>query len=291
MGQAPPAGRTEVTPLDTLVEIETPEHIVFRHRVAGPARRLAAHLLDLIICYGAVVAIALVIIFATAGGGGAKSDDPDDMGSGLKAGLGLVLVVLFIAQWGYFFAFEAWSGRTPGKRALGLRVLTVQGRPIGVSAAALRNLVRAADALPVGYLLGVLVMTMSDRFQRLGDLVAGTLVVVERAGLRVARPLVLSPPMRPQEAALLPEVVTLDADERAALELFLRRRETLGLAREHELARMIVEPLARRFQVHAPPGAVEPPRLLALLYHRALEGGRGEAPVSSRSVPPRGLAR
>ena len=275
-------------PLDTLVEIETPEHIVFRHRVAGPARRLVAHVLDLIICYGAVFVIALIIIFATASGGRASSDDEDAIGGGLKAGLGIIFIVLFAAQWGYFFVFEAWSGRTPGKRALGLRVLTVQGRPIGVAAAALRNLVRAADALPVGYLLGVLVMTMSDRFQRLGDLVAGTLVVVERSNLRVARPLVLSPPMRPHEMGVLPEVVTLDADERAALELFLRRRDTLGPAREHELARMIAEPLARRFEVHAKPGSVDPPRLLALLYHRALEGGRGEAPVSSRT---RGIPR
>ncbi|MEO7093901.1 MAG: RDD family protein [Polyangiales bacterium] len=283
MGQAPPAGRTEVLPLDTLVEIETPEHIVFRHRVAGPARRMVAHVLDLIICYGAVVVIALIVVLATASGAAASSKDPDDVGGGLKAGLGVILVVLFVAQWGYFFVFEAFSGRTPGKRALGLRVLTTQGRPIGVAAAALRNLVRAADALPVGYLLGVLVMTMSDRFQRLGDLVAGTLVVVERSGLRVARPLVLSPPLRPHEMGALPEVVTLDAEERVALELFLRRRDTLGPAREHELARMIVEPLAKRFDVRAPPGAIDPPRLLALLYHRALEGGRGEAPVSSRA--------
>ncbi len=264
----------EAPPLDTDVAIETPEHIVFRHRVAGPARRSLAYLVDLLVCYGTVFILAIIVILAAAGAGGFGGAVEETMG----LGLGFLLVVLFAAQWVYFAAWEAIKGRTPGKMAAGLRVVTKTGRPISVTAAILRNLLRAADALPFGYVVGVVTMTISPRFQRLGDLVAGTMViVVPRVGHGgVAR---IWPPPRPDEIAVLPNEVLLDAEERSALELFLRRKGTLGPAREDELANMIVEPLARRFGFRLPDAT----RTLALLYDRALNEGRGEAPPSSRS--------
>ena len=82
--------------------------------------------------------------------------------------------------------------------------------------------------------------------------------------------------------ASLPERVTFDPDERTAIELFLRRRGRLGPARENELARMIAPALAARFEVRHD----DPVRLVALLYDRAMSGGREEAPASSRSAPP-----
>jgi len=261
------------TPLDTIVEIETPEHIVFHHRVAGPARRLMAHLIDLCLCYAVLIMLGGVLLVALLGASAATRS----LESAIKTALGLFLLALFAAQWLYFFLFEAITGRTPGKRALGLRVVTVSGRPIGLRAAALRNLVRAADALPAAYLFGVASMLFSARFQRLGDLVAGTIVVVpERT--RIAKPIVLSPSATAQELERLPDRVALDADERAAIELFLRRRDTLGSARERELAEMIAGPLAERFGYRVQ----DPSRTLALLYDRAVNAGRTEAPPSSR---------
>jgi hypothetical protein len=155
-------------------------------------------------------------------------------------------------------------------------VLAETGRPIGWRAAALRNLLRAADALPTGYLVGLASMFLSSRFQRLGDLVAGTIVVVPaRAG--AASPIELSPPAQPKELATLPDDVALDADEREAIELFLRRRHTLGRAREEELANMIAGAMATRLGFrHA-----DPSRLLAIVYDRAVNAGRTEAPPSS----------
>jgi uncharacterized RDD family membrane protein YckC len=258
-------------PLDTEVEIETPEHIVFRHRIAGPARRAVAHVIDLVICYGVVVGIAFVVAIGSFGSG--------DFTGGF--GVGLLLLMLFAAQWLYFVVLEAWKGTTPGKRSMGLRVVTTEGRPIGFVAAALRNVVRAADVLPSVYLVGLVSMTITRRFQRLGDLVAGTMVVVvERtAGTRHAiRPTFGARP-RPDELAALPDLVVLDADERDALELFARRRGTLGEARERELAEIIAGPLFARLDVRF----VDPVRGLTLLYERALESGRAEAPVSSRA--------
>jgi hypothetical protein len=162
--------------------------------------------------------------------------------------------------------------------------VSTTGRPIGFRAAALRNVLRAADALPLTYTAGLLSlagfasMATTRRFQRLGDLVAGTIVVVpERAS--VAAPLVLWPPAQPFELAQLPDDVRLDAEERQAIELFLRRRARLGRGREMELASMIAGPLAERFGVRLP----DPSRVLALLYDRAANAGRVDAPPSSRT--------
>jgi hypothetical protein len=192
------------------------------------------------------------------------------------------LLLLFAAQWLYFFVLEAWRVTTPGKRALGLRVVTTEGRPIGFVASALRNVVRAADVLPAGYLVGVVSITATRKFQRLGDLVAGTMVVVvERAAStrHALRTSSFGPRPRPDELAALPDLVVLDADERDALELFARRRGTLGEARERELAEIVAARLFARLDVRF----TDPVRGLTLLYERAIESGRAEAPVSSRA--------
>jgi uncharacterized RDD family membrane protein YckC len=260
-------------PLDTSVEIETPEHIVFRYRIAGPARRLLAYLVDLVLCYGAAFAISLLVLLVVFGTGAVG----DAMESAEGLSMGIILILLFVAQWIYFVAWEATLGRTPGKMAAGLRVVTTSGRPIGFGGAALRNVLRAADALPTGYAVGVVAMAVSPRFQRLGDLVAGTMVIVPDRP-RAAAMIRLWPPAQPSELADMPDEVRLDADERSALEMFFRRRGTLGPAREHELASIVAEPLARKFDYSVP----DPVRTLALLYDRAANAGRVEAPPSSR---------
>jgi hypothetical protein len=100
-------------------------------------------------------------------------------------------------------------------------------------------------------------------------------VIPESAG--AAAPIELSPPAKPKELATLPDDVSLDADEREAIELFLRRRHTLGRAREHELASIIAKSLSARLGFLHP----DPSRLLAIVYDRAVNAGRTEAPPSS----------
>jgi len=266
--------------LDTDVAIETPEHIVFRYRLAGPARRLAAYFIDLLVCYTAFAVVAFLILAASMGFEAASGAAGDAFG----AGVGLVLLVLFAVQWLYFAVLEAWRGTTPGKAAVGCRVVTTTGRPIGMREAALRNVLRAADALPLASSVGLLSiagltsMSVTKRFQRLGDLVAGTMVIVpERA--RAAEPLVLWPAAEPHESAQIDGAdVWLDAEERQAIEMFLRRRSRLGRAREIELASMISPAIAGRFGLTGP----DPARLLALVYDRAANAGRGDSPPSER---------
>jgi uncharacterized RDD family membrane protein YckC len=249
-------------PLDNTAEVETPEHVRFRYRVAGPVRRMLAYLLDLLIRAGVLLVLGVVIAIAL-GGGDAVS--------------GVLLICAFILEWGYYVFFETTSdGRSPGKRALSLRVVKEGGYPIGFIDSVLRNLLRGADFLPVGYLIGLFAMAADSRFRRLGDRVAGTMVVVEERS-RVAPPLTLNPPPTAGELEAFPQRPPLSAWERETLELYLRRVD-LTAARREELAQMIAPALAQRMSVTAK----DPVRFLALLHHRIAATGRPQAGARGR---------
>jgi uncharacterized RDD family membrane protein YckC len=236
--------------LDNTVEVETPELVRFRYRVAGPARRALAYFVDLLI-RGAVL-LVLLIVLSLAGLAGTGSMQ------------GILAIAAFALEWAYYVVFETTGdGRTPGKRVFALRVVKEGGFPIGFLDSVLRNLLRGADFLPVGYVLGLVVMAGDARFRRLGDRVAGTLVVVEEAA-RVAAPLVLRPAPTADELAALPQRPPLSAWERETLELFLRRAD-LTDARREELAHMVAPVFAQRMGTWFE----DPVRFLGLVHHRA----------------------
>ncbi|MBS2030535.1 MAG: RDD family protein [Deltaproteobacteria bacterium] len=147
--------------------IRTPELVEFDFELAGLYARFLAWVIDGCIAgaisAGALFALSFMAMFA----------------SGL-AGF-LIFVLLFLASWGYFTFFE-WrmGGRTPGKKAMGLRVVQVSGVRIEFTHAALRNLLRAFDHLPFLYAVGGGIALFAPSRRRLGDLVAGTVVVRER---------------------------------------------------------------------------------------------------------------
>ena len=244
-------------PLDNTTEIETPEHVRFRYRVAGPVRRMLAYLIDLVIRGLVVLAIGLILAIALG--------DPDAVG-------GVMLIVAFALEWGYYVFFETTGdGRSLGKRALSLRVVKEGGFPISFMDSVLRNLMRGADFLPFGYVIGLFVMAGDSRFRRLGDRVAGTLVVVEERA-RVAAPLTITPPPAAAELEGFPQRPPLSAAERETLELYLRRVD-LTAARREELAQMIAPALAQRIGVTVK----DPVRFLALLHHRVAATARPRA--------------
>ncbi len=247
------AARTEQDgPLDTTVDVETPEHIRFRYRAAGPARRAVAYLIDLLVrgAIGFVLFIAVVMMAA---------------GSGSVGSVGIAFLLMFALEWTYYVVLETvWGGRSIGKRVLSLRVVREGGYPITFLDSVLRNLLRAADFLPMGYAVGLFVMGRDERFRRLGDRVAGTLVVVEEPA-RVGAAVQISPPPTPQELEAIPARPGLTAADLEAIELFLRRRGTLSIAREEELAMVIAPLYARRLGLNFQDAS----RFLALLYHRA----------------------
>lgn len=254
--------------LDNTVEVETPEHVRFRFHVAGPTRRAWAYLIDWLIRIAAFVAIQLVVLLAT--------------GSHLRLGKaifsGSMLLSLFLIEWGYFILFEAaWNGTTPGKRMLKLRVVKAGGYPLSFADAVLRNLLRTADFLPVGYLLGLLVMSWDSRFARLGDRAAGTMVVIEEP-VQVAPAIALDPPPTSAEMESFPHRVVLSLPEREAIALLLRRRD-LAPARRTELANMVAPLFARRLDMTFG----DPVRFLALLYFLALAKRATKTQVGARA--------
>jgi len=196
--------------LDTLREIHTPEGIALRLAAAGPVPRACAWLIDLAIRFGLLVVASMTLALLG------------------QAGSGLYLGFLFLVIWAYPVLFEVlWDGQTPGKRALGLRVVAGDGAPVGWLASFTRNLMRTVDMLPVGYGFG-LASTLVDRWgRRLGDLVARTLVV------HVARP---RPGVDlPGGPVAAPAVALLPA-EQAAVVAFAERAWTLTPQRREELA-------------------------------------------------------
>jgi len=241
---------------DTEAEIETPERVRFNYRVAGPAHRLIAYLLDMLL--RAMVIAVLVMIFAFAGFSADKL---------AQATTGIMLIVAFLLDWGYFVLFETLhDGQSPGKQALGLRVVNRDGYGITFTDSVLRNLLRAADFLPAAYAVGFVSMIGDRCFRRLGDRVAGTMVVVENRQ-HVVPPVEVNPPPTAEELAAFAQRPRLDRADLEALELFLRRRRTLGPARERELAEMVAPVFRRRLNV----AWGDPVRFLALLYNRATE--------------------
>ncbi|PYO87821.1 MAG: hypothetical protein DMD66_09370, partial [Gemmatimonadetes bacterium] len=156
--------------------IETPEHVDVRFELAGVGSRVAAGLLDLLVLW-----LGLMLLWV--GGGAIVSDivPPHGAASGwLTAGL---ILLTFCLVWGYFTLFEALNaGRTPGKQALGIRVVMDTGRSLTPQAAVVRNLVRFIDcyfpALP--FAPAILAIALHPSNKRLGDMAAGTIVVRDR---------------------------------------------------------------------------------------------------------------
>ncbi len=248
------APQPNAAPLDTTVAVETPEHVRFRHQVVGPLRRGVAWGIDVVI-RGLIVGLCLAVVSAFT--------VVDESFAGVSAGLGAVL--FFAAEWFYFATFEAlWSGRTPGKRFVGLRVVLIDGQPIDATAAILRNLLRAADFLPLMYGLGSIVMTRDNRFRRFGDLAAGTMVINE-SRRRPAIPYQLTPPPSTDELAWIRSLPPLPADDLKTIDLLLRRSSRLHPARVQELAQILAPVYGERLgaKYH------EPVRFLALLHGRA----------------------
>jgi uncharacterized RDD family membrane protein YckC len=247
--------------IDTVLEIDTPEHLAFRTRIAGPGRRMFAYLIDLIIRVTIFFLLALVFeVF---------------LGLFNLSGFGtfLTLILFFLLDWFYFFTCEMLTGgRSPGKIALKLRVVRPNGLPITWRESFLRNLIRAADLtiLPTGavLLLGPIVMALDPKFRRLGDLVADTIVVVEEATSSVAR----QTAVQADEAMLaeLPGSLPLDHNDLEALELFVNR-EHMSEARREELAEIVAGIYADKLHVPRPKN---PTGFLGAIWQKAQDPRR-----------------
>src|SRR5205814_4773073 len=167
--------------LDRL-DIETPEQIALELPLAGIGSRMLALATDSLLQFFAVVAIFIIGAFAAAG-----SNVFDRIGSSrfFSQTIGALVTILvpFCMYWGYFAFFEIlWQGRTPGKRVAGIRVIHQTGRPMTAIECIGRNLMRTLDIQPGGiYAVGLICMLCNQQNRRVGDYVAGTIVVHDKA--------------------------------------------------------------------------------------------------------------
>jgi uncharacterized membrane protein SpoIIM required for sporulation/uncharacterized RDD family membrane protein YckC len=183
--------------------------------------------------------------------------------------IAVLIFLQFVFIWGYFAFFEGFrEGQTPGKKRMGVRVILDTGHGITLREAALRNLVRLADFLPPPYLLGALVIAIHPRAKRLGDLVAGTVVVRDR-------PLEAAPPMETDPATNAVGTALLTDEELQLLREFLGRAPQL----EANARQRLLTSLVARFADRMPARHQDDATFLATLLRDELAKRRGRVVV------------
>ena len=234
--------------LDGTHNVLTPEFVEFNFVLAGLMSRFLALLVDtvlsLIITYALFLAVLLVSVLLSAGGAAVGGSGVGEQIFGL--GIAAQYVIWFLIDWGYMVLLETvWSGQTVGKKMMGLRVIQDTGVRVGVYQSLLRNLVRPLDKLPILYLVGGTAALFSGSQQRLGDLLAGTIVVRER---RLKIPAQLERPDGDVSLLADPDfrarVAKLSAEEETVLFSSALRREELGM----EARLNLFATLARRLE-------------------------------------------
>lgn len=258
--------------LDLTVAVTTPENISFEYQIAGPFRRLPAMLLDVAVRWLVVFAIVIIAVFS-----GIVANIP---GSGTMLTVGIILSV-FLLSWFYGLAFEVWwNGQTPGKRAMNLRVVSVDGRPINAAQATIRNFIRVADFFPYvstevffegsgmyifpTLLVSLTCMLMTRRFQRLGDLAAGTMVVIDERGWH-AKKVAVDDPRVPSLAEFIPSGFRMSRSMAKTIALYMERRPQMSPARQHQVAMILARPLLEQFGFRPDTSS---DLLLCALYYR-----------------------
>lgn len=241
--------------LDCFARVITPENIEFEYSLAGPFQRLPAFLLDLalraLFLVGVTIALSIFSMFT--------------FGGGSVVGI-VALLLFFLLSWFYGIFFETrFNGRTPGKMVMKLRVISVDGRPINATQAALRNLLRLADMCvllplrslgeegPMAYVIptlfiGFVSMALTRRMQRLGDLAAGTMVISE-AHTSSLRPMTPEDPRAFGLAELIPVTFSANHSLAQAIGHYMENRQRLSPARRSEVSKHLAEPLLRRFEL------------------------------------------
>ncbi len=304
--------------IDATVDIVTAENISFNYQVAGPFRRFFAFAIDIVLvatylfCLFWLFVILLLIMMLV----GAYFFGPGIANAMEIVWLvfrGYFMVVVFLSYWFYGMLLETyWSGQTFGKWMMGLRAVSVDGQPINAVQSVLRNLIRLGDAFPLlspaifagmtpdfggdfqfsdysqvtifpTFMVGFFAMMFTRRFQRVGDVIAGTMVVMEQRSwlMGIAK---VDDPRTPQLAALIPPKFRVSRSLAQALAIYVERRRFFSMPRRREIARHLGEPLLRIFNM---PADTSHDLLLSALYYRTFvaDGGDEDQAWAAYSAP------
>jgi len=208
--------------LDTIHLVETPEGIDLHAELTGLLPRALAYSLDFLIRSGLIFALFLVFIW---------------MG---KTGYGFWLILFFLLEWLYPVVFEVYrGGQTIGKKSFHIKVVNEDLTPVKLGASLTRNLLRVADFFPIFYVFGMFSLLITTKFQRLGDLAAGTIVIYEdkrKYDFNLAQDIV-------------PIASNLDLNEaqQSAFVSFALNRSNLSKARQQEIAEIIQPVIPKKY--------------------------------------------
>ena len=254
------------------VDIETPELVVVSYTLAGVGSRIAAGLIDLFVCAALLIAVIMLAVLV------GSPVSPEEIGRGTNSSTAwasaVVVFMQFAILWGYYLFCEGlFDGRTLGKRILGLRAVRDGGYSVGFAASAVRNLMRIVDLQPVfTYLVGIAGIAISKSGKRLGDVVAGTIVVREAM---VKQPISRPPPEAGADTEPAPATALLSDAEYQLLDRWAARRGDLDSERRAALTRQVGA------RLHNVIGDVEP---------RELSGTLSRLLASERRARQRGVA-
>jgi uncharacterized RDD family membrane protein YckC len=230
--------------VDDRISIATPEGVDVELVLAGLGSRFLARLLDLLIQGVLILALGTVVAVLH-----------DQTGDAWLGAISIVGVFLVIFVYDVLFEMLA-AGRTPGKRAAGIRVVGLHGEPERFLASAIRNVLRIIEYI-FFYIPAIISIVLTKRDQRIGDLAAGTIVIRERFGgggsdqSSWTRGSAISVPA---QAVMTWDVSAVTDDEMLAIRQFLDRR----LALPWHVRAYLANELIRRVVPHTtgiPPGA------------------------------------
>jgi uncharacterized RDD family membrane protein YckC len=264
-----------LNPSDETLVIETPERVALHFALASIGNRFLACAFDhalqtlaiVIIIYGSLWLTSIAGLEALVAGAS-------------KWVLALIIIAAFVVWSSYFIVFEwLWSGQTPGKRWLKLRVIREDGRPITLWESAIRNLLRIFDMMPLPfYSVGLISVFASTRDQRIGDLFAGSVVVRERAAEAPSFDEVFASPVsdtamrrtfKPVQFAA--DISVLTESEIEVVEAFLRRRFDMPDRARQWTAWRVATPILYKIKPSYDPSSFAYEGFLEELLHRYRE--------------------
>jgi uncharacterized RDD family membrane protein YckC len=225
--------------VDQELAVLSPEKTILTYRLAALGSRIVAHLFDLILLMAVIMGVNITVAMVL-------SADP--MLAQVITGIASILGTFL-----YFILLEGlWNGQTVGKKALGIRVRMTDGTPVTFTAALGRNLMRLADFVPGFYFAGMLAMFTTPRSQRLGDLVSGTVVVMERRAIPRFTPAPHVAGIHPLEQ-YVGDLRGMTNEEYIALRRFADRFPELPVDVQKRLIVEVWHPIANRRGVRSMP--------------------------------------
>jgi uncharacterized RDD family membrane protein YckC len=255
----------------------TPEAVPLEFQTANVGSRILAYVIDMAV----VVAGIFAGLFVVALLGQATDVVVPDW-------VAITIVLVLLPSWwlGYFVAFETlWRGRTLGKAALGLRVVTTEGAPVRFRHAAIRALLGLVDfAIASGFFAVMFILLTRDN-QRLGDLVAGTLVLRERSGLAAPAPVSFAAPAGLEAYTATLDTSRLTIEEYQAVRTYLLRAASLPPGPRAALALQLADPLVARVRP-PPPAGITPEQFLRCVGAAHQQRQRQATPGPWAPAPP-----